>query len=218
MTRVKICGIKTVEQAAVALEAGADFLGFIFYPPSHRYVKPEAVGEIVAACRTRFGDQTRWSAVGVFVDLPLEEVQGICQTASLDYAQLCGSEDRAYAEALGVPVIRVVHVDGTGQPQASTDASDHGAVRVLLDTKSDGQYGGTGETYPWPAVQALAGKAFLAGGLTPGNVAEAIRTARPWAVDVSTGVETDRAKDPALIRAFISEVRHVAIAVDNHRG
>jgi len=214
MTRVKICGIRTFEQAAVALEAGADYLGFVFYPPSHRYVKPSTVGEIVAACRVRFGDAGQWSAVGVFVDVPLDEARSICAEAALDLAQLCGAEDRTYAERLGIPVVRVVHVDGTGAPAASTHAAEHGAARVLLDTKADGRYGGTGLTYPWTAVRSAAAEAFLAGGLTPDNVAVAIRTARPWAVDVSSGVERERVKDPALVRAFISEVRRV----DDDRG
>lgn len=216
-TRVKICGIKTYEQAAVALEAGADFLGFIFYPPSHRYVEPQTVGEIVAACRAQFGDSSMWSAVGVFVDEPLETVRTTCQTAGLDFAQLCGSEDKAFADTLGIPSVRVVHVDGSGQPLASTSAADHGAVRLLLDTKTDGQYGGTGLTYPWSAVRAVAGEALLAGGLTPANVGEAIQSARPWGVDVSSGVETDRVKNPVLIRAFISEVRRVDLSPDSHR-
>jgi phosphoribosylanthranilate isomerase len=101
MTRVKICGIKTFEQAAVALEAGADFLGFIFYPPSHRYVEPRTVREIVAACRARFGSTDRWQAVGIFVDEPAESVRNVCEAAGLDFAQLCGAEDVAYAAALG---------------------------------------------------------------------------------------------------------------------
>ena len=209
MTHVKICGLKSFEQAAVALDAGADYLGFIFYPPSHRYMEPAAVGEIVSACRERFGNNRAFSAVGVFVDLPLDQARRICKDARLDLAQLCGSEDRAYAESLGVPTIRVVHVDGKGVPGASTVAADHGAARVMLDAKADGHFGGTGLTYPWAAVRAVAAEAFLAGGLTPDNVAEAIQTARPWAVDVSTGVERDRVKDPDLIRAFISEVRRV---------
>jgi phosphoribosylanthranilate isomerase len=213
MTRVKICGIRTFEQAVIALEAGADYLGFIFYSPSHRYVKPATVAEIVESCRARFSPGT-WSAVGVFVDVPLDEARTICAESRIDLAQLCGAEDRAYAEALGLPVIRVVHVDGTGAPQASTVAADHGASRIMLDTKSDGRFGGTGLTYPWDAVRSVADAAFLAGGLTPHNVATAIQTARPWAVDVSTGVERDRVKDPTLVRAFISEVRRV----DDDRG
>jgi phosphoribosylanthranilate isomerase len=214
MTRVKICGIRTLEQATAALEAGADYLGFIFYAPSHRYVEPAVVAEIVAACRARFGGPDRWEAVGVFVDEPLDVARSTCARVGLDLAQLCGSEDRAYALQLGVPVVRVVHVDGAGVPARSTAAADHGAARVMLDTQVDGRYGGTGTTYSWKAVRAAAAEAFLAGGLTPANVGEAIRTARPWAVDVSSGVERDRVKDPALIRAFISEVRRV----DDDRG
>jgi phosphoribosylanthranilate isomerase len=211
MTRVKICGITSVEVASAALAAGADFLGFIFYPPSHRYVEPATVGEIVQACRDRFGGPDRWQAVGVFVDVPQEQAREICAAAKVDLAQLCGAEDRAYAESLGLPVVRVVNVTGEGRPLASTDAADHGAVRLLLDTHKDGRYGGTGETYPWPIARAFASEALLAGGLTPANVAEAIETARPWGVDVSSGVERDRVKDPALIRAFISEVRRVDV-------
>ena len=214
MTHVKICGIRTLDQALTALDAGADFLGFIFYPPSHRYIEPARVGEIVAACRERLGSSHPWSAVGVFVDEPLDVVRNAIKNGQLDMVQLCGHEDRAYAESLDVPVIRVVHVDGMGQPAASTLAADHGAARVLLDTKMDGRFGGTGTTYPWTEVRAAAAEAFLAGGLTPDNVAEAIQTARPWAVDVSSGVERDRVKDPALVRAFISEVRRV----EHHRG
>jgi phosphoribosylanthranilate isomerase len=214
MTRVKICGIRTLEQATAALEAGADYLGFIFYPPSHRYIEPAAVGEIVAACRVRFGDVSRWSAVGVFVDMPLLDAQAVCVTAQLDLAQLCGAESREYVEQIGIPVIRVVHVDGAGVPAGSTVSADYAARYVMLDAQADGQYGGTGTTYPWTAVREAAASAFLAGGLTPANVAEAIETARPWAVDVSSGVEQHRVKDAALIRAFISEVRRG----DHNRG
>src|SRR5205823_4872946 len=85
VTRVKICGIRTLEQATLALEAGADYLGFIFYPPSHRYVAPEHVGAIVEACRARFAPGT-WSAVGVFVDVPLEDARRICTEAQVDLA------------------------------------------------------------------------------------------------------------------------------------
>ena len=214
MTRVKICGIKTLDQATAALEAGADFLGFVFYPPSHRYVAPDTAAEIVAYCRERFRSSHPWSAVGVFVDEPAEKVKRIAAQAGLDLAQLCGSEDRAFAEDLDLPVIRVVHVDGTGAPSGSAVPADYGATRVLLDTKAEGRFGGTGTTYPWSAVRSLAAEAFLAGGLKPANVAEAIQTARPWAVDVSSGVERNRVKDPDLIRAFIAEVRRV----DHDRG
>jgi len=209
MTRVKICGIRTLEQADAALRAGADYLGFIFYPPSHRYVEPALVGEIVAACRARHGGPDRWQAVGVFVDESLETVTGAVDAGGLDLVQLCGSEDRRFAERVRAPVVRVVHVEPDGTFAAPPDPALHGAERLLLDTKLDGRFGGTGTTYAWDAVRDVAATSFLAGGLTPANVGDAVRAARPWAVDVSSGVERDRVKDPALIRAFIEEVRRV---------
>ena len=208
-TRVKICGIRTLEQADAALGAGADYLGFIFYRPSHRYVEPARVGEIVAACRARHGGPDRWQAVGVFVDEPLETVTGAVDAAGLDLVQLCGSEDRAFAARVGRPVVRVVHVGRDGTFASLPDPAVHGAQRLLLDTKMEGRFGGTGTTYAWDAVRDVAATSFLAGGLTPDNVGDAVRAARPWAVDVSSGVERDKVKDPALIRAFIEEVRRV---------
>ncbi|MDP8923421.1 MAG: phosphoribosylanthranilate isomerase [Chloroflexota bacterium] len=209
MTRVKICGIKTMAQADAALGAGADYLGFIFYRPSHRYVEPALVGEIVAACRARYGDPDRWQAVGVFVDEPLEAVADTAESAGLDLVQLCGSEDRTFAERVGRPVVRVVHVERDGTFVGPPDPAVHGAARLLLDTKMDGRFGGTGTTYAWDAVRPVAASSFLAGGLRPDNVAAAVRAARPWAVDVSSGVERNKLKDPALIRQFIEEVRRV---------
>jgi indole-3-glycerol phosphate synthase / phosphoribosylanthranilate isomerase len=209
MTRVKICGITSAEHADAALASGADFLGFIFYPPSHRYVEPAAVREIVAACRARHGGPDRWRAVGVFVDEDGGRVREIAEMAGLDLVQLCGSEDRAYAERVGRPVVRVVHVEADGTYAAEPDPARYGAERLLLDTKLDGHFGGTGRTYAWDAVRPVARTSFLAGGLTPENVGAAVRAARPWAVDVSSGVERDRVKDATLIRAFIEEVRRV---------
>ena len=209
MTRVKICGIRTLEHADAALDAGADYLGFIFYRPSHRYVEPGLVGEIVRACRERHDGPERWQAVGVFVDEPLETVTGAAESADLDLVQLCGAEDKAFAERIGRPVVRVVHVERDGTFAATPDPAVHGAERLLLDTKMDGRFGGTGTTYAWDAVREVAATSFLAGGLTPENVGRAVRAARPWAVDVSSGVEREKVKDPALIRAFIEEVRRV---------
>jgi phosphoribosylanthranilate isomerase len=209
MTRVKICGIRTLEQADAALGAGADYLGFIFHRPSHRYVEPGMVGEIVGACRERHGGPERWQAVGVFVDEPLDTVTQAAELAGLDLVQLCGSEDRAFAERVGTPVVRVVHVEADGTFASPPDLTVHGAQRLLLDTKLDGHFGGTGVTYAWDAVRDVAATSFLAGGLTPDNVGEAVRAARPWAVDVSSGVERNKLKDPVLIRAFIEEVRRV---------
>ena len=209
MTLVKICGIKTLEHARAALEAGADFLGFVFYRGTDRYVDPDRAREIVAACRAAYGGPERWRAVGVFVDARVARANAVLARAGLDLAQLCGQEDgdAGYIGALRRPAVRVVHVDRDGRAPAMRPPTEYGAHRLLLDTRVPGRYGGTGETYAWDAVRAFAGSCFLAGGLTPANVGAAIGAAAPWAVDVSSGVEQQRVKDPDLIRQFVREVR-----------
>ena len=209
MTLVKICGIKTLEHGRTALEAGADFLGFIFYPGSDRYVAPDRVREIVTACRASHGGPDRWQAVGVFVDEPLDRANAVLNWAGLDLAQLCGRRDGepGYVDALHRPAVRVVHVGREGRVPAVPPAAECGAQRLLLDASVPGYYGGTGQSYPWDAVRPIAGQAFLAGGLTPANVGMAISAAAPWGVDVSSGVEQRRVKNPDLIRQFVREVR-----------
>jgi phosphoribosylanthranilate isomerase len=214
VTFVKICGIRTVEHGLVALEAGADFLGFVFYRPSPRYVDPRLAAEIVSVCRSELAGRAEWRAVGVFVDERPDRVNAIVDRADLDYVQVCGGEDRAYCLGLPRPAIRVVHVDGAGALPDGVRAERFGAERLLLDTKVAGRYGGTGTTYRWQAVGSVAARSFLAGGLTPLNVGDAIAAARPWAVDVSSGVERDGTKDPTLIEQFIREVRRVDRGAD----
>ncbi len=209
MTLVKICGIRALEHARAALDAGADFLGFIFFRPSHRYVEPAEVDEIVAACRASHGGANAWKAVGVFVDEPLDLVNEVVGRARLDVAQLCGSETPEFCRAVRAPVLRAVHVAGDGTASVELQPRPLGAWRLLLDAKVEGMYGGTGCTVPWSALRRPAAEGFLAGGLNAGNVGAAIAQARPWAVDVSGGVERQRTKDPELIREFVEEVRRV---------
>lgn len=211
MTQIKICGISRAEDGIAALEAGADLLGIVFYPPSHRYVNPKQTAELVARCRAAV--RRPWQAVGVFVNLPLGEVNAIAERADLDLVQLCGEEGPAYCAGVNRPVIKVVRVDPEGRPAASTDPADWNAHRILLDTAQVGRYGGTGRPFDWASVRPFAAGAFLAGGLTPDNVGAALRAAGPWGLDVSSGVERDRRKDPDLIRAFIREARRHAIAI-----
>jgi phosphoribosylanthranilate isomerase len=209
MTLVKICGITSLEAARAALGVGADFLGFVFYRPSHRYVDPLRAGEIVATCRAEYGGAERWQAVGVFVDEPIADANAALATAGLDLAQVCGAESADYCRDLHRPVVRAVHVGRNGDIPRELRPAALGAARVLLDADVDGRYGGTGRTYSWDTVRHLAGDCFLAGGLTPANVGAAIRMAAPWAVDVSSGVETAGTKDGALIERFVREVGRV---------
>jgi len=205
VTRVKICGITTSDHALGALDAGVDLLGFVFYPPSHRYVEPLRAAQIVADCRARFPGS--WAAVGVFVNVPLEAVNRIARLARLDLVQLAGEESAAYCRSVERPVVKVVRVRADGSPSGPTDASAWQAERILLDTQRAGSYGGTGEAYDWSGVRPYARDALLAGGLTPANVRRAIQLAQPWDIDVSSGVERHKQKDPRLIRDLLLEVK-----------
>ena len=213
MTFVKICGVRDPGQALAAAEAGADYIGMIL-APSRRRITVEQAGKIVAAVRA--ATKTPPKMVGVFVNASIEEVTTTATVAGLDMVQLSGTEDEEYLEQLPLPRIKAIHVDVAAPDPvawlslrrwlASLSAMD---VIPLLDAQVNGQFGGTGQTFNWSAAQDQAGEYpfMLAGGLTPDNVASAIRQLRPWAVDVSSGVETVGVKDVAKVRAFINAVR-----------
>jgi phosphoribosylanthranilate isomerase len=202
MTHIKICGVKRVEDARVAVEAGADLIGLMFFAHSHRAVTPYVAAQISMAVRGRA------RTVGVFVNATPEEMNRAVQECGLDYVQLSGSEGEETIAALDVPVIDVIHMHpGLGPDAVSEHVSRTSAAIVLLDTAREGVFGGTGETFDWSRVPALTRPIMLAGGLRPDNVAEAIRRVRPWGVDVSSGVELNGEKDHEQIRAFISAAR-----------
>ena len=215
MLRVKICGIQQIADALEAADAGADFIGLVFVPGrSRRLAEDRAIG-VVSALRAASDEAPK--VVGLFADQPLEEVTGIVRHCGLDMVQLCGRESHAYCDQVEAPVIRVVHVSDSlvvedAVPRLSEEVSTlrgRGHL-VTLDRKVEGLQGGTGESFDWDVAKALSsiGLSFLlAGGLTPQNVGLAVRTVRPWGVDVSSGVETGAAKDGEKIRAFIQAVR-----------
>ncbi|MBM4418616.1 MAG: phosphoribosylanthranilate isomerase [Chloroflexi bacterium] len=203
MTRVKICGIREVAHAAAAIEAGADYLGFNFYPRVRRYIDPGDAEAILRAV-----DRSRTQIVGIFVNEAPATVRSIADRLNLDLIQLSGDEGPACVAELGRPVARTVHVS------ASTTLEDiergrGPAAYIHLDCRQNGQYGGTGVPIDWGFAGRVSaiGPVFLAGGLTPENVAEAIRVARPFAVDVASGVEVDGRKHPERIRAFVAAAR-----------
>jgi phosphoribosylanthranilate isomerase len=205
MTRVKICGISTFEDGRVALDEGADFLGFVFYPPSHRYIEPVAAAKLIE--RLRAHRPTGWQTVGVVVNIPIDAMNEIAERCALDLTQVCGDEDEAYCHALSTPAIKALKLDGRAPlTHVLFDPTLHGARRILVDSHRDGMYGGTGETSDWAALRPYVGHSILAGGLDPENVARAIQLAQPWGVDVSSGVERDMRKDPTLIREFLRAV------------
>ncbi|HEX2171181.1 MAG TPA: phosphoribosylanthranilate isomerase [Dehalococcoidia bacterium] len=214
MTVIKICGIAEVDHALAAAQAGADLIGLVFYPPSHRYLTPDRARAIVEATRAARPEAPGF--VGVFVDEPAVTINRLAAEVGLDYAQISGDEPWSLCADLAVPVIKSLRIDpaaGLADLEArlaeGEDLIRAGRVRLLLDTQHPGYYGGTGRTFDWALAAELARNVpfLLAGGLTPENAAEAVRAVRPWGLDVSSGVETDKRKDPGKIRRFLAAAR-----------
>jgi phosphoribosylanthranilate isomerase len=208
MTRVKICGLTNLEDAICATEAGADMLGFIFYPKSPRAAHVDVVMDITPAVRA-INPQVK--CVGVFVNESPAHMLRILDLAGLDYAQLSGDEPPEVLRAMGSRAYKVVREGhqlaafAFAIPNPQPDAPD-----FLLDTPHTQLYGGTGVRADEFVASALARqrRMILAGGLNPNNVAEAIRAVQPWGVDVASGVEAAPGrKDHEKVRAFVEAAR-----------
>jgi phosphoribosylanthranilate isomerase len=206
---VKICGIRTLEDARFAVDSGADALGFVFWHSSSRRVEPANAAAIAAALPAAI------LRVGVFVDAPRDEMLGIADAVGLDLLQLHGEEPPEALAGLSRPALKAVRV---GKGFTAAEALRYADVTrgIVVDTRLPGETrlpGGTGVPFDWSLVEDLADRVpflMLAGGLTPDNVAEAVRAVRPHAVDVSSGVERmPGRKDPARVRGFIDAARRV---------
>lgn len=208
MIRVKICGLTTLEDARWAWRCGADLLGFILVPSSPRFIPPARIAEITHAL-TAEGCTAQY--VGVFAVESLVEVRRVMEEAGLHLAQLHGEVQPDDVAALGWPVILARRVVPRRETTCSWDElARYPAWAYLLDGYDPHKLGGTGRTWDWSlARQAPPGwRLIVAGGLTPENVGQAIRQARPWGVDVSSGVERSPGrKDPAAVERFIRQVR-----------
>lgn len=203
--RVKICGITRPEDAQAAVAAGADALGFVLYPPSPRYLAPAAAARIIR------GLPPFVTPVALFVDPAAEEVRALLALAPNVLLQFHGDESDAFCAQFGRPWIKALAVK-PGIDTAAAIAAHPGACAVLLDAWHPDLKGGTGASFDWTSFPHGAGKPLvLAGGLTPDNVSAAVRLTRPYAVDVSGGVEARGAdgsvqkgiKDAGLVEAFI---------------
>lgn len=198
---IKICGFKETSHAMWAAEQGANLLGFVF-AKSARRVTPEQAKEIISQLPGNV------KKIGVFVNEDLDVVNSIIEYCGLDLVQLHGEESPEYCRQSAVPVIKAFRVKDR---ESLVNLKDyHGVVEMLLlDTFVGGMVGGSGQTFDWSLARDAAehGKIILAGGLTPENVASAMRTAKPFGVDVSSGVETGGGKDVAKITAFIRNAR-----------
>ncbi len=236
MTKIKICGIKTIPDALAAIAAGADLLGFNFYPKSPRYITPEACAEITSVLREKHPAVT---LVGVFVNSPADEIRATLQAAYLHLAQLHGDESPEMVANLAPLAFKAIRLsssvsvresvkesafspsvsvresvkESAFSPSVSIRDSVTESVSVpalLVDAAVKGVYGGSGVTTDWSAAAELAKQVplLLAGGLTPENVAEAIARVQPWGVDTASGVESaPGVKDPAKMQAFVKAVR-----------
>lgn len=197
MIRVKICGITNWDDAAAAVAAGADALGFIFYPPSKRGIAPAAAGAIIRRLPPLV------SAIGVFVDETAEHIENVRRQAGFGAAQLSGDEAPELTSAIGIPVIKCFRAP-------PPDPSLWRVSGFIADGAQPGHYGGTGTAANDAVIEALAGPVpvILAGGLTPGNVAERIRRWRPYGVDVASGVEAEPGrKDHRKLAEFIAAAK-----------
>jgi phosphoribosylanthranilate isomerase len=198
MTRVKICGLRRECDIAYANRLLPDYIGFIFAKKSRRYLTPETAAQLKARLDGRI------KAVGVFVDAPAAEIAALAQAGTIDLVQLHGHEDAAYIRALresvSLPLIQAFRVDTPDDlRRAEASAADY----ILLDNGA----GGTGERFDWSLLQEMRRPFFLAGGLDADNAAEAIAQTHPFAVDVSSGVETDGVKDFEKMKAFVQAVQ-----------
>jgi len=192
---VKVCGITQLEDAMAAVDAGANAIGFVFWPDSPRFIDPYRARAIAARLPPFV------TAVGLFVNQPLSHVNGVAALVRLGAAQLHGDETPEFASAVTAPVIRALPVDAAAAwPAGAT---------LLLDAHDPVKRGGTGRTIDWTAAADLAARrrVLLAGGLTPDNVADAISRVRPFGIDVSSGVErAPGVKDHQRLRALFEAV------------
>jgi phosphoribosylanthranilate isomerase len=204
--RVKICGITTLEDALVAVEAGADALGFIFVEGTPRYVTPTAAAAIVRRLPPFV------TPVGVFWDHPGAHVKALAETCRLGALQLHGDESPEDARQYGLPVIKTIRVGGPGDLDPMPGYRDAVAA-FLLDSAARWSEGEPRQPIPWPLARlaAASGLILLSAGLNPDNVARAVEIARPYGVDVNSGVESEPGrKDPDKVRRFVAEARRAA--------
>lgn len=197
MTKIKFCGLSRSEDIQAACELGADYIGFVFAKKSRRYITPEKAGELKKMLIPGI------KAAGVFVDENPETVAELLDEGIIDIAQLHGKEDEGYISELrkltSAPIIQAFLIESREDiKRAELSSADY----VLLDSGA-----GTGEVFDWEYIDEINRPYFLAGGLTPDNAGEAVRRLRPFAVDVSSGIETDGVKDKGKMASFADAVR-----------
>jgi len=214
MTKIKICGITETEQALAAAEAGADYLGLVF-AQSSRQINPQRAATIVHEVKKTVKSP---QMVGVFVNLPSNDVNFIAESCRLDWVQLSGDESWDFCRQIKKPVIKAIHIFSNSSAVQIMDEIKKGYTflsseypKILLDTRVKGTYGGTGKPFDWNLAKEVNLKypVLVAGGLDINNVVQMIGEVKPWGVDVSSGVESRGKKDIGKIKQFIQNVKSV---------
>ena len=202
--RVKICGITSIADALDVADAGADAIGFVFYPKSSRFVTPKQAADICAALPPFL------TTVGLFLNAETSEIEETLSKVSLDLLQFHGHESPEFCRSFGRPYIKALGTDGLENFAANADQY-HDALGILVDSHVLGKAGGTGQTFDWKLLPKNYSKPIiLAGGLNPDNIAEAVRETSVYALDLSSGVESSPGiKSKAKIDALMREVKHV---------
>lgn len=197
MTKVKLCGLSRFQDIGAVNRLKPDYIGFVFAAKSKRYVTPAQAAKL----RGQLAPDIQ--AVGVFVNAPVEQVAALLNNGTIDIAQLHGREDAAYLQALrqrtDKPIWQAFRVRSLADVARAEESSADG---ILLDSGA-----GTGNVFDWSLLRQVQRPYFLAGGLDGTNVTDAIRTARPYGVDVSSGIETDGRKDAEKMAQFVAAVR-----------
>ncbi|SFF31367.1 phosphoribosylanthranilate isomerase [Fontimonas thermophila] len=200
-TRIKFCGIRRKQDAELAVDLGVDALGFVLVPRSKRYIDPGRAAVI------RAGLPPFVTVVALFMDADAGEVQTAIDALRPDVVQFHGREDAAFCASFGLPYIKAVAMSGPTD-LSRTARQFRSAQALLLDAHAPGAMGGSGKTFDWSCIKPVGLPLVLAGGLTADNVGRAVRTVRPYAVDVSSGIERrPGVKDPERMRAFVRAVR-----------
>ena len=201
-TKVKICGITSLEDAQAAVAAGADAIGLVFYPPSSRYINPLVAAEIVA------GLGPFVTTVGLFVNEEVAVVKDTLALTGLQLLQFHGDESAQYCQQFERPYIKALRMSPDLDPLQAIEAFPQ-ACGYLFDAWQPDKFGGTGKTFDWQRIAGLASdNLILAGGLNPDNIEAAIQAVRPYAVDVSGGVElAPGKKDHSALKAFINSAK-----------
>ncbi len=207
--KIKICGVTSVEEALLAADLGADLVGLNFYPPSPRYLEPRRAAEIAAAIRGARTEGVR--LVGVFVNAPASLLEQTAETVGLDLLQLHGDETPAEVAPFAARALKAFRV--RDRLDAAALAGFEDVWGVLVDSRHPSLYGGTGESWRFESLRqlgsALPRRTFIAGGLDPGNVRAAIDAARPYGIDLCSGVEAEPGKkDPELLARLFEEINH----------